>query len=348
MLSRLGQILLITVLISFTISCSPNEVVHKPSTLPGFVILPSTWDNGLFQGSFHVAENFQNRIYASKPLRYYDLNDTLGIMQDSVLLFERDEFGVKVGFPFVTMMRFNVAGTKLLTVRSMYHNVSEGALEEIDLLNLNTSVLLDSSYGISNAVYLSEDSIVCFTYGSSKLDDPGFYLYLKSRKSISLLYKMDLYWGLEEVAKQFDIHPINRTLLVPISTRETAPFIVQINTVTGKADTIRHLFDEHAGAALSLRYNSDGSKVLYGVYPFGALSAGAIADVKSEVGIVDLTSRVKSVIDHNPYTNNESSVALFPVWVFGGTWIAYGCSRIASNGRISVYYRIVISPVIHY
>ena len=100
------------------------------------------------------------------------------------------------------------------------------------------------------------------------------------------------------------------------------PQIVAYDPETQTADTLDVDFDGRQGRiGLWLRYSPDGGQILYSNFPEGVYTHGVPGP--SEVGVIDLSSGAKRVLDvnTNPY---GTSVPLAPTWSPNGRHIVYG------------------------
>ncbi len=217
------------------------------------VLLPAEYDftqNGtaLRTGNYTTALWDDHRIYAANPLRYYDLDDSFHVVHDSVLLFDPNASGSGNTFFGIIAMRFNQEKSKLLCIKSLHRDVSIGNLQEIDLNTLSNTELLNSANSISSAVYLSNDSIIYYSYGSysqanTDPEDAGYYLYVRSSGVKQFLLHHISSLGPGEIQNGFDIHPDHRSLLVPSVGVNRAPIVFEFNITTRKQDTIPITFN---------------------------------------------------------------------------------------------------------
>lgn len=310
-------VLLALTLMAAACDGGPGPVKVDPIN-PDIVLLSECCQNGYFWMGVWT----EDRIYATKPTRLFRINEELEVTQTR-FLFERVLDGRPINF-----IALNKAGTRLLVVRSLHGVVSLGSLHEYNLeanrslKNNELPVLRDSSYAISSAVYLSgsdASKIVYYSYGNADKDlKAGYYLLDKDTGQDSLLFAHRSALGPAEVVNGFDISPDGTTLIYSLHYEARPPQAVEYSLQTGARDTLDVDFDRQL---LWLQYSPDGNQLLYSNYPVGA--GGFSVPVHSEVGIIDLASGEKRVLDvnTNPY---GTSVQLAPMWSPNGRHILYG------------------------
>src|SRR5439155_25402992 len=114
----------------------------------------------------------------------------------------------------------------------------------------------------------------------------------------------------------FDISPDGKKLLVPVARKGKEPIAFEYDLTTQTSDTLNVEFDStYYGIreALWLRYNHDGSKILYDNYPTHSFYQGDHAVNYSEIGIIDRTTLGKTKLRTNP-SNIYIGVGLCPQW----------------------------------
>lgn len=252
-------------------------------------------------------------IYCLIPIRWLTLDNQLRVKRDSLL----NLFG---SYWYVTV---NGSGTKLLLVTSMYDNVSVGRLLEMDIATGQFKVWRDSTYNVSSARYLPGDSgLVYYSYGYPNVgSSPGYYRldFNTGADSLILRYESDL--GPDEVINGFDISADGRKLLFPLNHANTPPQAVELDIASKVSDTLNAKFDRQL---LWLRYNPQLSQILFCNYPLG--SGGSTVDEDSQIGVMDIPSMSKRVLDVNPYPG-WLAVSLFPNWSADGKNIVYGSAK---------------------
>ncbi|HET9136305.1 MAG TPA: hypothetical protein VFO76_06705 [Candidatus Kapabacteria bacterium] len=314
-----------------------------------FILLPEKYDHDIFWGNYHSSLWNGNRIYSSGTLRFYDLDDSMKVIHDSIPLYLNSNTQWDVGIEGLIGMRFNNDRMKIIGVQSQYPDVALGKLVEVDIATLKISVLVDSTMQVSSAAYLDDDSIIFYSYGSySDLDtqpsDAGYYLFIKSTGAKKFLLHHISSLGPSEILNGFDVHPDHSRILIPSTGNNRAPIVFEFNIMTSKKDTLFTAFDTPSVRwCLSLRYNSDGSKILYSAYPIKVLDGGATLYDYSETGIIDRKPLSIKILQTNPYLSLHTNViCLFPSWSPDEKSIIYGSAPISSEGRIASHYTATI------
>jgi hypothetical protein len=213
----------------------------------------------------------------------------------------------------------NKTGNKLLLVKSQYVDVSVGALYLYDLQTSELRLLRDSSFKISSAVFLEGDiRCIYYTYGhetGSAL--PGYYLLdiPQGRDSLVLLHQSEI--GPSEVVNGFDVSPDFSRIIIPVHRLAKTAIAIEYNLTTQISDTIVTTFDRQC---LWMRYDNEGSRILYGNYPVG-VGGGSVLDV-AEIGILDKASLFKRIFDVNTIAGGKS-INVFPSWSPDNKHIVY-------------------------
>ncbi len=240
--------------------------------------------------------------------------------------------------------------SKVLLVKSSYTDVSLGELVEVNLIEEAYRLLRDSTYNISSAVYWNGDDtkLIYYSYGNDQGLEAGYYLHNKTTDIDSLLLAHRAEIGPSEMLNGFDLSPENTKLLYPNVRASFAnpdipqtPQIIEYNLETQQADTFATTFDlSFVRVGLWLRYSPDGSRILYCNFPLGSFTSTTNDD--SEVGIIELHSRQKRILDIN--TNSEGrkrSVQIAPTWSYDGQDIVYGSGELfypsGAKGFYSLY-----------
>lgn len=261
-------------------------------------------------GSYQCALWLHNRIYFSDPYGYLEIDSSFKIIKDSTYCPE-----LKSGLTFAA----NSESTKLLSIdRRQFaydENVSVGYLIESDIQNGNSSKflgMLDS--GISSAIYFGKDTIIYYSYGNilsveDKSADAGYYLFdrITGKNTLICHFLSDI--GALEMINGFDISPDGKKILIP-SVGIRIPYLIEYDILTHVFDTLRIPFTPSNNRnGLWLRYNHDGSKILYCNYA----PAKLLGLATSEIGIIDRKSLSKKIVSTNP-TNEGRWICLFPNW----------------------------------
>jgi hypothetical protein len=297
--------------------------------------------------NLHMAVWCDNNLYTANRLYKLTLANEFSVERDSLfesLLDTTIEWGFNYKF-----IEADENGTKLLLVRSLYSDVSAGSLYELNLETQEYTLLIESIYNVSSAVYWHGDDskIVYYQYGNPVGQDPGYYLYDKNTKQSVLLLEHIAPCGPSEMLNGFDLHPDNTILLIPAvrapRLSNKSPKIILYNISEKIIDTLSVDFDlSHRRIGLWLRYNSDASKILYCNFPRGSFTETTNDD--SEVGIIELLSLDKKILDVNTNFNNDmgtyKSVQIAPNWSPDEKSIVYGSGHLSiegARGTIKLY-----------
>jgi hypothetical protein len=184
----------------------------------------------------------------------------------------------------------------LLFIRSIKSGASIGALKEISLKDGSIYELLDSTENISSAHYFRDSKhIIYHSYGNPIGTNSGYFMYDKATGERKLLFEYNSTLDGIEIVNGFDIHPYKDELLIPVTYLDRCPKIITYNLNTHETSVL--IDDPKAFPLLTLwlRYNSNGSKILYTSYPIGLLVG--IAYGKGETGILELPSLSKRVLN---------------------------------------------------
>jgi hypothetical protein len=281
-------------------------------------------------GMFYMAVWRENTIFAIQPMSKFVMDNGYNLVQDIRL-----EEGSTGSWSYIDA---NKAGTKLLLVKKAYFdNSSSTSLYEYNVITGQFETLYDFSSNIATARYYPNDDnkVVYYTAGNPN-QYPGYYLYDIISRQDSLLFPYLSQAGIWETLHGFDIHPNGDTLLVPMAVgqfndiRPPKLGIVSIKIQT--LDTLDISFNlSFLRVGLWVRYNHDGSRILYCCFPENAY--GYVTNDNSEVGIIESTTLEKTTLDVN--TNNESehgSVQLVPNWSPDETAIVFGSGNVNKEG----------------
>ena len=308
--------------LTFTAAPPPPQLIDDSSNanVEWFNTVPYSSNSDTQYVMTNCAVWHGNRIYCSPPLIYIDLDDSLHMISDSVLFYN---YGPKV-------LRLNDSGTRLLSV--------SGWLEEIKL-DSNIREVIDSSQYNSGAVYVpNSNNIIYYTYGSYSDTnmypmDAGYYLFDRATGQRTLLLHHITSLGPNEIVNGFDISPDGTKLLIPSCDYYRMPRIFEYDLTTHMSDTLQVPFNtSNQRWLLWLRYNHDGSKILYSSYPVGP------ANDSSEVGIIDRATLAKQVLTVNPNTLYPW-VCVFPEWSPDDTQIVFtaGTLDYEPPGSVEIY-----------
>ncbi|MEP0971274.1 MAG: hypothetical protein ABJH91_05230, partial [Balneola sp.] len=205
-------------------------------------------------------------------------------------------------------------------------------------------LLRDSTYNISTAVYFHEDDskLVYYSYGNENGLEAGYYLHDKTTtNSDNLLLAHRAEIGPSETLNGFDLSPDNTKLLYPnirasFTDGPQTPQIIEYDLQTQQADTFKVPFDlSFIRIGLWLRYSPDGSRILYCQFP---LNPFGTANDDSEIGIIELPSRTKRILDVNTNpSGTQRSVQVAPTWSPDGQHIIYGSGELVPRGSAAFY-----------
>jgi hypothetical protein len=292
----------------------------------------------------HMAVWRNNKLFSIKIPNEMTLNDEYAVESDSVYEFLKDTT-ITSGYNY-KFIEANEQGTKVLYAKSIYRDVSAGSLYELDLESKEYTLLIESSYNVSSAVYWHGDDsrLVYYRYGNPIGHNPGYYLYDKNTKQSELLFEHIAPCGPSEMLNGFDLHPNNNVLLIPAvqapPLSNKSPKIIKYNINKKTIDTLSVNFDlSNRRIGLWLRYNSDASRILYCNFPRGSFTSTTNDD--SEVGIIELPSQDRKILDVN--TNSKDtykSVQIAPNWSPDYKHIVYGSGPLSiegARGRYSLY-----------
>lgn len=206
--------------------------------------------------------------YFGAVLGYAIIDTQFNVKEDST--FRPSSYIYQLSGQKITYMSEITSSGNFLIVVSSFGDVSMGRLYEYQTNKNDFSLLKDSAYNISSAVYWhgNDNKLVYYSYGNDRGLRAGYYLYNKTTDSDSLLLAYESPAGPLEVINGFDLSPDNQILLIPAvrasRTVFKAPKIVAYNLQTHKADTLNVDFDR---MGLWLRYSPDGDRILYRNFP---------------------------------------------------------------------------------
>jgi hypothetical protein len=326
---KINQIWSYIIIAAISLSCVDNIlIVPVPESKR---ILIRSWNDSThnFGGSYTHGIWRNNTIYCISPFREITVNSNFEVIRDTILeLFKRYKF-----------LAPNKTGDSMLIVKSIYPDVSVGALVLRDNVTGAVTELRDSSFEIGSARFLKGgNKCIYYSYGNPGKSVPaGYYRLDIGTGADSFLLPFDSEVGTTEVIHGFDVSPDDRKLIIPMSHFSGYPKMGSYDLETGILETLKVDFIHQY---LWLRYNSTGSKILYSNHPYGAV-AGTANDT-SEVGIIDIASMSKQILNVNvsaPYP----SISLFPDWSSDDEHIVYGnapgpmIEPLGSVGYFSLY-----------
>ena len=281
-----------------------------------------------------------NRIYCSQPILSLYLDDSLNVVRDTDLY--------PLSGPLCLQLNRN--HDRLLSVASLFYDVSTGLLVEYSLDSSDVTVL-DSGHYNSSAVYVpGTDNIIYYSYGSysstNKLPpDAGYYLLDRTTGNKTLLLHHITNLGPAEMVNGFDISSDGKKLLIPSCDYNRMPRILEYDLITHQSDTLRVPFNtSNERLALWLRYNHDASKILYSCYPIGTLG-GFVSD-SSELGIINHATLAKQVLNVNLDTRTPW-INAFPEWspdedkiLFSSGWIGSEPPGAVNVGQLCILIKL--------
>ena len=228
----------------------------------------------------------KNFLLSTYPLKYIKIDSSFKFLEDSSVC--------KGSNPECTplTMSMNKARNKVLYVVSKFRTKSMGALVEKDLYNNQVKEIINSSENISSAVYFggTDSIIVYYSLGKPEGVNAGYFkMDLKTNKRV-LIFDIYSDLGSDEIVNGFDVSPDGNTLLVPEVFSKTTPKILMVEMSTGQVRWVQELsLDVNRELELlCMRYNNDGTEVLYSIYSRGVLGNGP--NVSSKLGCLLYTS----------------------------------------------------------
>jgi hypothetical protein len=335
--------------ILFLISSCGTEPDNDNLINPNILKVVDCCRDQLVSGNYFQGLFFDSTIIATGPLTVFQVDSSFEVIErDNIWMNIAAQFENPFGIGFY--IGLNTTKDKLIFVKSLYGDVSVGGLYEYELESKQLVQIRDSSYNISTAVYWhgNDNKLVYYSYGNEIGMEAGYYLYDKTADSDSLLLAHRADIGSSEVINGFDLSADNSTLLYP-NVRASltnpdvpqTPQIVEYNLNTQQADTFATVFDmSFVRVGLWLRYSPSGDRILYCNFPLNSLSR--VTNDDSEIGIIELPSRIKKILDVNTTEGNSMrSVQIAPTWGYDGQYIIYGSGELfmpsGSKGDYSLY-----------
>ncbi len=325
------------------VSCRDGGIPRNPIN-PNVKLLKSYFSDNP-RGNFRIGVWSNNDVYCLAPLRKLTVGSEFKVIKDELI---RDfRYSLEpipgYGYRYVHFLAINKKGTKILMVMSLYGDISLGDLVEMDLQSHSIRVLRDSTYNVSSALYWQGDSTcIYYSFGNfTRGTSPGYYAYnLRSGEDNNIIL-FNSPGETNEVIEGFDISPDGTKLLFPLNYARY-PTLDEFNLVDHSIRILDLKFDH---IFLWARYSPDGKRILYSNYSAGV--GGSSTASGTEVGIVDMETMTKSVLDVN--TNEYgSSVNVFPSWSPDGRAIIFGSAQgpePTPSGAISPYSLYVLRNV---
>jgi len=300
----------------------------------------------VFFGDVSFGNQKNDKIYfGGFGLGYLLIDDSFTVIEDS--LFRPNNINEVMGRKLTYKSRVNQSNAFMVTV-SNFEDVSIGRLYEFDLTSNLVSLIKDSTYSISSAVYWhgDESKLVYYSYGNDDGLEAGYYLHNKVTDTDSLLLAHRSPMGPSEMLNGFDLSPDNRKLLIPdvkaTPSEVLSPQIVEYDLHTQQADTFDVEFNlSFVRIGLWLRYSPDGTQILYCNFPFGSFTETTNDD--SEVGIIEVATGEKRILDVNTNpAGSQRSVQLAPNWSPDGQHILYGSAPLVMPSGIKGTYSLYL------
>jgi hypothetical protein len=325
------------------VSCDSGPTdPHKYSINP--YLKEIKFSNPARSGDFNMAVWRGNTIFAIQPISKFVLDSEHNLVQDMRLEGDTNRIW--------SYIDANPEGSKLLLVEMYFGGVSAGSLYEYNIATGDLLLLYDKSHNIASARYYpnNDDKIVFYSFGNNLDKEPGYYLYDKITQKDSLLFSYVSTAGIWETLHGFDIHPNGDALLVPISLSVgqfnlAPPMLGKVSLRHQKLDTLNITFDmSFLRTGLWVRYNHDGSKILYCCFPNNAY--GFVTNDNSEVGIIESSTLKKTILDVN--TNDESkdgSVQLAPNWGPDENSIVFGSGNVNKEGLAGFRHLYILTKI---
>lgn len=298
--------------IALLAGCSDNGPTGNGDIDPNIVLIKDRDANPFFKGDYRMGVQVGEILCYTRPLGMCHVDASFRVTQDSLLLIPESW-----KFLYITM---NKDGNKLLAVKSNYNDVSFGSLHEVNLKTGFMNEILDSSYSVSSAKYLSDGvSYIYYSYAHPKHGNVGGYFLSTGSGGVdSLLLPAASEVGPAEVVHGFDISSSELALLIPVHRKDTTATLVEIDLRSKSYDTLPYAFPNQF---IWARYNATGDKILYSSYPWGI--GGHTSCCRTEVGILSRSTGAKQILDVNTNPGFQS-VSIFPNWSDGDLAILYG------------------------
>jgi hypothetical protein len=310
-------------------------------------------DEKYVSGHFYLGQISGDVFIATSSITRFSLDSNYGIASREDLWRDFYENNLGGGNYF----DLSDSGNQFLFTKTTTGNgiISRGALYEYDLSSKQVLLLKDSTYNVSTAVYWHGDDnkLIYYSYGNDDGLHGGYYLHDKITSTDSLLMSHrseEGPFGPYDKLNGFDLSPDNRKLLVPnirasFTGGPQPPRIIEFDFNTLQADTFDVAFDlSFVRIGLWLRYSPDGNRILYCQYPMNPFGT---ANDDSEIGIIELPSRHKRVLDVNTSPRfGRRSVQLAPTWSPDGQHIVYGSGTLfMPEGRVGTYSLYILKNV---
>lgn len=288
-------------------------------------------------GFFHCSANAGHSLFASGSFR-----DNTSLvrytMQNSIGLDSRQ---IEVRSANIFSLAANVDERHIAYVKSSEWGISLGQLWERDVI-VDTAFLLDT-LNVSSVVYVrNTDDRIYYSYGhytrtNTHPNDAGYYLLRKGQAKERILnYISEI--GPGETVNGFDVSANGGVIYIPVVYRDRPPVIVHYDVGNSHFDTIDVAFSRQR---LWLRLSETGDTLLYCNYSNSTIDDAPIG-VNSEIGIIDLATKTKRVLDTAPDDASTWSM-LFPQWAPAWNSITYVASPVSTEpAGTAVLYQLYV------
>ncbi|MEO9886796.1 MAG: hypothetical protein ABJR05_12585, partial [Balneola sp.] len=162
------------------ISSCGTEPEEANAINPNIIKIKDCCDDKSIPGNYYLGYSIEDQIITTGPITKFTVDEDLNITdrediwRDIIENFEN---------PFGTGFYFTVSSlNEVLITKSIFGDVSLGALYEYDNTTKGIVLLRDSTYNISTAVYFHEDDskLVYYSYGNENGLEAGYYLHDKT------------------------------------------------------------------------------------------------------------------------------------------------------------------------
>jgi hypothetical protein len=269
-------------------------------------------------------------IVSNGPIKYI-IDDSLRLLSESWIL------GIHHPLTEHTSLSdINWPNKKALVIRSHFLEASAGILYELNLETGSYVELIPDTVSASKAEYLSSGDIIVYCYGTGTMD-PGYYK-IDSKTGVTTLFLRHISPAeVNEVNNGFDISSDERFLYIPLVYRDRSPKILRYEIATQTLDTLPVVFDyTEPRNCLWLRLSKDGKRILYSQYPEETFTYTSYSG--SEIGIIDLETDEKKVLDIDPFGFSDIKViGVFPEWSPDEQHIVYGVAQVLTTGAVGSF-----------
>ncbi|MEJ2657335.1 MAG: hypothetical protein P8012_09055 [Desulfobacterales bacterium] len=343
-----SYLIIFGILILF-LACKDSTKPGDNSINPNIIEVAAAWDpnnpNNNYINQYRMADWRDNRLLSFVPFpQIFTLGADLHPVSDTLSIDDK----------YVRNWKYweaNAAGDRLLVVKSNYIDVSSGALYEFNVNTGDFLLLRDSTYNVSSAVYWhgDENKIVYYRYGNPVGNGAGYYLFDITTQTDSLILSYVAPYRGKEMLNGFDLHPTNNQILIgAVQATQLVgapPILIRYHLDTQVMDTLVTDFNYSFNrTGLWVRYNSDGTKILYCNFPRGIFTSTTNDD--SEVGIIYLPSLQRKILDVN--TNPEGtrrSVQFAPKWSPDDRHIVYVSGPLSIEGARGLFSLYILKNV---